>query len=262
MTLIQARNTDQLINVNRKGYEDTSYTAKMQARYTDLIVFNKWEVVDERRYEDCLDRVGDLELQVANVKSDKGRVDCDILLGLDSTLAKDMTFSTPAALHETHGHQHSADHQSEVEVLSVTLASKGDILSAVNLESLETFLLSAPKDEIYRIKAIISASRPPASSGGDAETAMVRQGQTRANYILNWAFGRWSFTPMGTASPSYVNGSTVEFHESGKQIPILMMTVILARDEARKWKKRIESGGLIEQENDPTQALLQVERIM
>ncbi|KMQ81372.1 nucleotide-binding domain containing protein, partial [Lasius niger] len=28
---------------NWQGYEDTSYTARIQARYTDLIVFNKWE---------------------------------------------------------------------------------------------------------------------------------------------------------------------------------------------------------------------------
>ena len=173
-----------------------------------------------------------------------------------------MTLQAPAETQGTHGHQHSSDHQSEVEVLSVTLTSKGDNLSAVNLESLEIFLLSAPKDEIYRIKAIISASRPPASSGGDAEAAMVRQGQTSANYILNWAFGRWSFTPLGTASPSYVNGSTIQLHESGNQMPILRMTIILARDEARKWKKRIESGGLIEQEGDTAQGLLHVEQIV
>ena len=75
---------------NWKGYEDTSYTAKMQARYTDLIVFNKWESVSERRYEDCLDRVGDLELQVAIVRSERGRVDESVLLGLDSAFAKEL----------------------------------------------------------------------------------------------------------------------------------------------------------------------------
>lgn len=245
---------------NWKGYEDTSYTAKMQARYTDLVVFNKWEHVDETRYEDCLDRVGDLELQVANVKTDHGRVDMHLLLGLDSTLAKGMTLQAPIDVQEVHGHEHRANHQSEVEVLSVTLLTKGEEMSAVNLEALETFLLSAPKDEIYRIKAIVSASRPPASSGGDAEAAIVRQGQTTADYILNWAFGRWNFTPMGTASPSYVNGSTVQLQESEMQVPILRMTIILAIDEARKWKSRIESGGLIEPERNAGQGLLRVEQ--
>ena len=56
---------------NWKGYQDTSYTAKIQAQYTDLIVFNKWELCDERKFDDALDRVGDLEVQVAWVKSDK-----------------------------------------------------------------------------------------------------------------------------------------------------------------------------------------------
>ena len=256
------RDTLSDMSLFRRGYEDTSYTAKMQARYTDLIVFNKWELVDERRYEDCLDRVGDLELQIATVKSDKGRVNHELLLGLDSSLAKDLTLRAPVETQDLHSHEHAGDHQSEVEVLSITLSSQSENLSAVNLESLETFLLSAPKDEIYRIKAIISASRPPASSGGDAEAAVVRQGQTIAKYILNWAFGRWTFTPTGSASPSYVNGSTIQLQETDTQVNIVRMTVILARNEARKWKQRIELGGLIEQEKHPEQALLQVERLL
>lgn len=249
---------------NWKGYEDTSYTAKMQMKFTDLIVFNKWELVDGRRYEDCLDRMGDLELQVANVKSSRGRVDKELLLGLDSTLARDITLGTQGSGADTHGHHdHTAHHQSEVEVLSVMLSTREDPVSGVDLEALETFLLSAPKDEIYRIKAIVSASRPPASSGGDAEAAMVRQGQVNANYILNWAFGRWTFTPMGTASPAFVNGSTVQMAESDEYIAILRMTVILARDEAAKWKRRIEAGDLIQKE-DPhaDRGLLLVEKVI
>ena len=31
--------------VNFKGYEDTSYTARLQAKYTDLILMNKHELV-------------------------------------------------------------------------------------------------------------------------------------------------------------------------------------------------------------------------
>lgn len=248
---------------NWKGYEDTSYTAKLQMKFTDLMIFNKWELVDERRYEDCLDRMGDLELQVANVKSNKGLVDKDLLLGLDSTLAREITLGTQGHGADTHDHHdHTAHHQSEVEVLSVMLSTREDHVSGVDLEALETFLLSAPKDEIYRIKAIVSASRPPASSGGDAEAAMVRQGQVNADYILNWAFGRWTFTPLGTASPEFVNGSTVQVAEADKYIPILRMTVILARDEAVKWKGRIEAGDLVQQEGSHAdRGLLLVERV-
>ena len=250
---------------NWKGYEDTSYTAKMQARYTDLIVFNKWELVPERQYEDCLDRVGDLELQVATVKSDKGRVDQTVLLGLDSAFAKELD-----PLSDRHyNHEHSMDHQSEVEVLSVTLSSEDPMTHGVNLESLETFLLSAPKDEIYRIKAIVKASRPPASSGGDVDPAVVHQGQTSAKYILNWAFGRWTFTPMSSALPtstsrpsrSSSNGSIVEIPEGLEIDPLVRMTVILARGEADKWKKRIETQGHFETDNEAGKARLQVTKI-
>ncbi|KAL9079633.1 MAG: hypothetical protein Q9157_001518, partial [Trypethelium eluteriae] len=47
---------------NWKGYDDTSYTAKIQARYTDLIVYNKWEGVSERAFDVVKDRVADLEV--------------------------------------------------------------------------------------------------------------------------------------------------------------------------------------------------------
>ena len=246
---------------NWRGYDDTGYTAKMQMKFTDLIVFNKWESVDERRYEDCLDRVGDLELQVASIKSSKGRVAKDILLGLDSTLAKSMTSGFNDSVLNSHNHDHATNHESEVEVLSVTLLTRDDSVPGVDLESLETFLLSAPKDEIYRIKAIVLASRPPASSAGDAEPAVVREGQVNANYVLNWAFGRWTFTPTRTTSPGLVNGQTVQMPEPKSEKPIVRMTVILARDESAKWKKRIESGDLVEQEG-PGRGVLRVERLL
>ena len=254
---------------NWKGYEDTSYTAKMQARYTDLIVFNKWELVPERRYEDCLDRVGDLELQVATVKSERGRVDQSVLLGLDSAFAKELDpLFNKHNDHDGH-HDHSKDHQSEVEVLSITLLSDNIMNHGVNLESLETFLSSAPKDEIYRIKAILKASRPPASSGGDVEPAVIQQGQKSAKYILNWAFGRWTFTPMRSALPTNSapssrtsrSSSIVEIAERVDIDPLVQMTVIMARGEGEKWKKRIETHGFVGPENEDGEARLQVVKI-
>ena len=259
---------------NWKGYEDTSYTAKMQARYTDLIVFNKWEMVDERRYDDCLDRVGDLELQVATVKSDKGRVDQGILLGLDSAFARELdplTHEDPSHTPEHHHEEHSSDHQTEVEVLSVTLSCEDPMAHGVNLDSLETFLLSAPKDEIYRIKGIIKASHPPASSTGDVEPAVIHQGQTSAKYILNWAFGRWTFTPMSSAMPSTANTvspnrsksiAIVEVSDGVLIDPLIRMTVILAREEANKWKKRIEDRAYIEPEKGDARGHLQITRVL
>ncbi|KAL9602401.1 MAG: hypothetical protein Q9219_001824 [cf. Caloplaca sp. 3 TL-2023] len=235
---------------NWKGYEDTSYTAKMQQKYTDLIVFNKWELVSERKYEDCLDRVGDLELQIANVKSDKGRVDQSLLLGLDSALAKDGD-PVHGGYSKDKPHDHTADHQTEVEVLSLNLVSEGDTPKSVDLDSLETFLLSAPKDEVYRIKGVMSASHPMASSNGDIDDSAGSHGGINT-YILNWAFGRWTFTYSNTSLPAPVNvaSSAADSGVSKKHETILRMTIVLARGESSKWKDRIEKGGMIEQEGE------------
>jgi G3E family GTPase len=231
---------------NWKGYEDTSYTAKLQAQYTDVIVFNKWENVSERQFEDCLDRVGDLDVQVAHVKSDKGHVDKSVLLGLDNALAKVMDSSSGEHVGE-HPHGHASDHQSEVEVLSVTLSCEDDSLQGIDIPNLHKFLSSAPKDEIYRIKAVVAAYRSPTSPDDAVPTNASEEIPSTTNYILNWAFGRWTFTALSTESA----------------LPpktILRMTIILARDEAEKWKHRIKSGDYFRQENSE-KILLTVERI-
>lgn len=211
---------------NWEGYEDTSYTAKIQARYTDLIVFNKWESAGEDRYEECLDRVGDLDVDVAKVKSDKGKVGMNIVFGIDGGLASQLTDEDIPKSHD-HAHGHAHDHQSEVEVLSVEI--KG--ASAVPTPRILQLLQSAPKDEVYRIKAVTTLSEIPKNSDEDvpppADSASGR-------YILNWAFGRWTFTAVGAAQ---------EEHQSTHNT-LLKMTVILGRYESNKWKKKIEAGGL------------------
>ncbi|OTA06234.1 CobW domain protein [Trichoderma parareesei] len=229
---------------NWKGYEDTSYTAKIQARYTDLIVFNKWETAGEDRYEYCLDRVGDLEVDVARVKSDKGRVDMGLVFGIDGGLARELTEADVngehSHVHQTNGdaHQnnHSHSHQSEVEVLSVELkGSSSSGGAAVSTSKLLNFLRSAPKDEAYRIKAVLTLSETPKNSDPDVPQP---EASPRGRYILNWAFGRWTFTPLAESA---------EEHSSSNGVA-LRLTMILGRYESNKWKKKLEAGGLIELE--------------
>lgn len=221
---------------NWKGYEDTSYTARIQAKYTDLIVFNKWEACDERRFDDCLDRVGDLEIDIAWVKSDKGWASMDVVFGVDGGLARQLTDEhTGHGHHGGHDHDHSHDHQSEVEVLSVVL--KGSKDAAVDADKLQALLRSAPKDEVYRIKAILTASSTVRDS--EEDNANPTPPHPKHRYILNWAFGRWTFTPIGD----------IQEHESSEE-STLRMTLILARYESTKWKKRLEAGGLLELSGD------------
>ncbi len=254
---------------NWEGYEDTSVTAKMQARYTDLVVFNKWEGCGERRFDVCLDRLGDLEMQTAWVKSDKGRVSKDVVLGIDGALAKELNAAGEEKM--DHSHIKAEDHQSEVEVLSVTLEHTEGKSVGVDLTKLDTFLRKAPKDEIYRIKAILFANSPPISSDGKSATSETVLGKP-ARYILNWAFGRWTFTPIplnstsGADQADLTNGyPTPPRSESGrfdKQEPALRMTIISARYESSKWKRRIEEQNLLLLEGEPAdKALLHIIRI-
>ncbi|OAQ77195.1 CobW domain-containing protein [Purpureocillium lilacinum] len=229
---------------NWQGYEDTSYTAKIQARYTDLIVFNKWEAAGEDRYEECLDRVGDLDVDVAKVKSTKGWVDMDIVFGVDGGLAKELTEEEvngnaqngdkEHSHNHTNGHDHGHSHQQEVEVLSIELRAPSETPSAtVSTDKLLSLLKAAPKDEAYRIKAVLTLSSPPTNSDPDVPAPGP---SPSGRYILNWAFGRWIFTPVAATQQEHASSS-----ES-----VLRMTMILGRYESGKWKKRIEAGGFVQ----------------
>lgn len=217
---------------NWKGYEDTSYTAKVQARYTDLIILNKWELCDEDRLEEVIDRIGDLDVETPHVKSVKGKADVDLVFGVDGGLAQNLSEDQTKSGHD-HGHDHEHDHQSEVEVLSVETKS-GAKDAAVQADKLLALLRAAPKDEVYRIKAVLTASGTVRDSDQDDANPTPPQEQTR--FILNWAFGRWNFTPVAEAA---------EEHESSDKIP-LRMTVILARHAGRKWKRKLESGDFLQ----------------
>ena len=223
---------------NWAGYEDTSYTARVQARYTDLVVFNKWEMCGERRFDECLDRLGDMEVPIAWVKSDRGRVPAELVFGVDGALARSLEADESENGHgHGHVHDHDAEHKSEVEVLSITLHAEGSA-AMLDTPSLEKLLKTAPKDEVYRIKAVLASSTPPPSS--DAGTAETTLPSSTGRYILNWAFGRWTCTPMG---------SITDEHESSSGLA-LRMTMILARFESSKWKKRLESAGFLALEGD------------
>ena len=243
---------------NWAGYADTSVTAKMQAKYTDLIVYNKWEVAGEDRLETCRDRVGDLEEQIAWVKSVRGWVDVEVVMGIDGGLVrkqgprKAVEFDLENAVEgereyreglggEHDGHDH---HQSEVEVLSLSLfddAGKGSATetgapggeatsSGLDIDSFETLLLSCPKDEIYRIKGLILSATPPPDSTGDRRPSLI---QGKELYVLNWAFGRWTYTTLPHQDVSVMDGAVVR------------LTFILATGESTKWIRKLNQGDLV-----------------
>ena len=231
---------------NWKGYDDTSPTARMQAKYTDLIVFNKHELVPERKMEDCLDRVGDLELQTAWVKSVKGWVDAEVIMGIDGGMVRGQGLREAIEKETEEGvrgeHHH---HQEEVEVLSLVLSATDGTAHGVSLDDFEELLLMAPKDEVYRIKGLITSSAPPPDSAGDRRASQV---DGNGLYVLNWAFGRWTYTPLASTESSVLDGASAR------------LTFILARGEAKRWTRKIEQGGLLKFD-DGSKSDLKVEKI-
>lgn len=248
---------------NWKGYEDTSYTAKIQAKYTDLIVLNKWELTSERRVEDVEDSILALEIDppTPRTKSDKGWVDKDIVFGLDAKLAK--------GLGTTSEHHHDHEHSTEVEVLSVTLTSNG-AKKGVDVERLNKLLEEPTRDCIYRIKGVLYSSKPPkASANSSSKESTLDVNGGRSRYILNWAFGRWTFTPVplpsttstpmasGTATPASSGQSTPA---PLAEEPELRLTVMTARYESNQFQKLIESSGFVALE-DGADGTLSVKRV-
>lgn len=196
----------------------------------------------EARYDDVLDHLGDLDVDVARVRSARGWVDADVVFGVGGALAQALT-------EPSRGHGHGAanchgSHQREVEVLSVELPGAG----AVSTAKLLRLLGAAPKDEAYRIKAVVMLSAPPANSDPDAPPP---QPQPRGRYILNWAFGRWTFAPVADAQSEHASTDGAA----------LCMTMILGRHESAKWKKRLEAGGFLELEG-PEKGELSVKRVL
>lgn len=222
---------------NWGGYASTSYTAKLQAKQTDLIVINKWESLGEREFDLFLDKLGDLDVDTPQTKSDKGWLSKELLFGFDPKLAR--SWMTDDGSSHDHNHKHS--HMSEMECLSVSLTS-ADSDASVDLAKLDALLKSAPKDEIYRIKAVVYSSIPPRMSDG-AEINGAKTG--RACYILNWSFGRWTWSH---AEPF-----------SGV-VPELRMSIFTAPYESNKWLKKVESAQYVALA-DGTKAELEVKRV-
>ncbi|KAI9652475.1 MAG: hypothetical protein M1831_006744 [Alyxoria varia] len=164
---------------NWQGYSDSSITAKVQARFTDMIILNKWEAAGERRLDEVLDRLGDLESDTPRIKSSGGLVDKTVFLGVDGSLARGLEES--AVDHEhSHSTSTSKPHSSEVEVLSVTLQyddANDHSMIGLDLGRMEAELLTvAPKDEVYRIKAVLYSSENPRSSDGGGPANLSDQG--------------------------------------------------------------------------------------
>lgn len=159
--------------INFTGYVNKSFALKMQAKYTDLILINKHEGMDEQTLDKNLDDLYEINLDTPKIKTDHGHIDPQIIFGLDSTL-----FLTEESVSEEEQHI-LQDHQSmEVELIEITPHEIFDEQKIV--DDLKKF----PKKNFYRIKGIIHT--------------------TDGMRIINYAFGSSAITPTTSVTNSRV----------------------------------------------------------
>ncbi|KAI8379280.1 CobW/HypB/UreG, nucleotide-binding domain-containing protein [Radiomyces spectabilis] len=159
--------------VNFTGYEDTSYTAKLQAQYTDVILLNKHELVDERQLDTVMDHINELNTDTPKVKCDKDGVSPDLIFGLDTQLFKVTNEKTHQLNEMVFDPHHQENEVDLVQIVQTTDAGNNNITR----ELLDSFLKTMPKEDIYRIKGF------------------VRDNLDKL-YILNHAFGRFELTEV------------------------------------------------------------------
>ncbi|TPX34969.1 hypothetical protein SeMB42_g04430 [Synchytrium endobioticum] len=196
-------------SINFRGYEDTSYTAKMQAKYTDLIIMNKSELVSERDYDLVMDKVYELNEDTPKIKAGpKGVVNPNLLLGFDTKLFqlkdRETDMKTLAGADEkhhlkevdliqvlvnehvssfkNHHHDHAGQYRLDERRHGPTIATSAQPVILHTSESLASALASLPSDSVYRIKGLIRLSSENVG--------------TASFYILNYAFGRHEIIPL------------------------------------------------------------------
>lgn len=144
---------------NFKGFLDKTFTLKLQAKYTDLILINKHEELDEKTLEDNLDDLYDINLNTPKIFTNKGKVSPEIVFGLGNGNYQDEDYVV------------SSFHQ-EMEVDLIELVPN----YSYNRDELIKILKTYPKKYFFRIKGIVKSEK---------------------KYILiNFAFGRFEIVEL------------------------------------------------------------------
>ncbi|KAI8136912.1 CobW/HypB/UreG, nucleotide-binding domain-containing protein [Fennellomyces sp. T-0311] len=191
--------------VNFMGYEDTSYTAKLQAQYTDVILLNKHELVSERDLDRVIDHVNELNTDTPKVKCGVNGISPDLVFGLDTQLfsvAYNKTHHLEEMVFDPH-HQ-----ENEVDLIQV-IQERQD--TSLTKDKLVQFLDSMPKDDIYRIKGFIRL---------DSDNQL---------YILNHAFGRHTLT-------------RVEHQETMDEAREVQVKITVMGQDLRMYTEKVKQG--------------------
>jgi hypothetical protein len=192
------------------------------------VLLNKWELLGEGpaaevQLERVLDDVFELHRpDTPRLKTNKGRIDWRLVLGVDSTLARREDAlasddSAPPPLDTPAASSHTND---DVHVLDLRVPSSVDTHVAVRSWTAWVGLLrSLSTDSVWRVKGVLPLSQPitqrtSATIEGEAQqlataaatTAITATPATNASsslvypHLLNFAFGRFDLTPVPGAT--------------------------------------------------------------
>lgn len=134
--------------VNFEGYKDLSMTAQNQAKFTDLLVFNKVELVDLARKQAVVGYVRELNNHSPVVEAPVGKLNPDVVFGLSTVELTQLLASSEGTNHQAHHDTH--DHLTEDGITTFHVNCRG----RCNLADLQEFLESTP-GAIYRIKGFV-----------------------------------------------------------------------------------------------------------
>lgn len=131
--------------LNFEGYEELTITAKEQTKFTDVLIFNKVELVDLEQKRRVVAYVRELNTHSPIVEAPYGKVNPDVIFGtttqeLDSLLSQHKD-------NETHVHIHTDSFE------ALTLYSK----KTFEQDNLEQSLSQLPKN-IFRSKGIVQTT--------------------------------------------------------------------------------------------------------
>ncbi len=132
--------------VNFDGYKDLSITAQNQTKFTDLIIFNKVELVEIDKKKTVVGYVRELNTHSPIIEAPNGKVPSKLIFGLNS---KDLSSLLENLESETADQSHK-DHIHEDNIQTFNLGPDGKF----DKETLEKALNETPKN-IFRIKGFV-----------------------------------------------------------------------------------------------------------
>jgi len=204
---------------NFEGYEDQSPTAKLQAKFCDVILVNKWEHVSERQLDIVMDHLHTLNDLTPKLRcNERNGVSSDLIFGLDTKL------------YSLGGEVHPSTHMDEVETRTIWKGTRpvigghshdlgsccllehseppelNPVDSLITREQLDSTLNALSKESIYRVKGFVQ----------------LHENDELSLFILNWAFGRYDLVKVS-------NTSNTNFR----------LTVMGERGEVKRWAQKL-----------------------